>query len=349
MYRFLFLIPILVVVLFPDSAAAQLVTCSGEGGITESGSIVGNPCGTCEFVSTVKNTLGFITLLASIIATITLVYVGLLLVTSGGSTEVKAKAKTALWNIVLGLFFIIAAFAIVDAVMRALVTDQSLLNWQKVDCLYAIQPTAEKVNLPKIMEFSSSIQCDRVAADQFDCSKKQKECTDSGGKASVDRSNPMYHEVICTRKVERGSVTSGGVGTAQCAEDNKNCSISELIALGLTEAQANVMSCVAVTENAGSAVGCSGTGPCGTFQISRTNWRTYSARVPGCTAADFGGSITNAQNNGVCNAKVMSLMVKASGYQPWTGCCDKTGKPWNTNARKCVQKYSVGDSTPRGW
>lgn len=341
MYRVLLLAPLLLVAFFPDSAAAQLVTCDGV-------SAAGQRCGTCEFAQMVKNVFGFLITLASIIATITLVYVGIRLNTSGGNEQVKGEVKQALWNIVIGLFLIIAAFAIVDAIMRALVTDGSLLNWDQVECIYAKNPTDTRVDIEV-----PNISFDRTAV--VDCGANG--CADEvatcqsvdGAKASVDSSS---NQVSCTTSVA-GSVTEGGRGVAQCDEDNPNCSIEMLRALGLTEAQANVMSCIAVTENAGGAVGCSGTGPCGTFQITKTNWRDYTngkhGSIPGCTEEDFGGSIVAAQNNGSCNAKVMARMVQDSGYQPWTGCCDARGKPWNTNARSCVKNYSLNDSTPRGW
>lgn len=132
--------------------------------------------------------------------------------------------------------------------------------------------------------------------------------------------------------------TSGLRGVAQCASSNTNCSVEELMALGLTRAQANVMSCVAITENAGNAVGCSGTGPCGTFQISRTNWGLYAPSD--CSAANFSGNITAAQNHAECNKRTMVNMVQKLGYQPWTG--NHPGQaPWNPKAITCANNYAA--------
>jgi hypothetical protein len=95
------------------------------------------------------------------------------------------------------------------------------------------------------------------------------------------------------------------------------------------------MACIAMTENAGQAVGCSGTGPCGTFQISQTNWKAYAPAQ--CQASNFGGNITAAQNNGACNAQTAVNMVQQVGYQPWTG--SNNGVQWNPNASTCVSNY----------
>ena len=132
----LLLLPVFIFLLLPGSASAQLVACSGLD------------CGTCEFVATAKRVFQFLITLMSIVATIILVIVGLRLVTSGGSDEAKTKAKTALWNIMIGLFLVIAAFAIIDTIMKVMVRADSsvLLNWNKVQCLYAIIPIPSKVS-----------------------------------------------------------------------------------------------------------------------------------------------------------------------------------------------------------
>jgi hypothetical protein len=129
---------------------------------------------------------------------------------------------------------------------------------------------------------------------------------------------------------------TGARGVAQCTDGNTNCSISTLQSLGLSNSQANTMSCIAMTENSGQAVGCSGTGPCGTFQISQTNWKQYAPSS--CSASNFGGNITAAQNNAACNSQTMAAMVQAQGYQPWTG--SNNGVAWNTAASQCVANYA---------
>ncbi|MDO8548110.1 MAG: pilin [bacterium] len=143
--------------------------------------------------------------------------------------------------------------------------------------------------------------------------------------------NPNNPNDIVEAYAERGL----GRGSAQCSDANTNCSISTLQAQGLTSAQANAMSCIAITENGGNAVNCSGTGPCGTFQISQTNWKQYAPT--GCSATNFGGNIIAAQNNAQCNLQTAAIMVNQQGYQPWTG--NNNGVYWNPSARTCVSNY----------
>lgn len=145
-------------------------------------------------------------------------------------------------------------------------------------------------------------------------------------------------------------VGKGTRGTAMCTEYNPYCSLSSLQGEGLSEAEARTMSCIAITESGGAPALCSGTGPCGVYQITKTNWKAYAPA--GCTAADFGGNIEAAQNNGECNRRVAAAMVQEEGYEPWTGLCNTPGgcnvgtrheiaygQPWNAAARKCVSNY----------
>lgn len=144
-----------------------------------------------------------------------------------------------------------------------------------------------------------------------------------------------YNDTTGDVSLPIGGASGGARGVAQCTSDNDICSVSALTSDGLTTAQANAMSCIAITENSGQAAGCSGTGPCGAFQISQTNWQQYAPSQ--CSASNFGGSITAAQNNGTCNQLTMVAMVQAQGYQPWTG--NNNGVYWNPAARTCVANY----------
>lgn len=134
-----------------------------------------------------------------------------------------------------------------------------------------------------------------------------------------------------------GGGTGGGRGTTMCSESNTNCSVSSLQSTDpdLSDAEARTLSCIAMTESSGITGRCSGTGPCGIFQITRTNWNLYAP--DGCRASDFGGDIVAAQNNVRCNTLTALELYEENGYQPWTG--NNNGVYWNTAARRCVQNY----------
>lgn len=124
-----------------------------------------------------------------------------------------------------------------------------------------------------------------------------------------------------------------GASNERCAAGNTACSPEALMAAGLTAAQANIMSCIAVTESSGNPAkppynlshpGSNSTA-CGTFQIVQTTWKGAASGQ----CSDF----SNCQN-AACNIQVMTTLVSQSNYTSWTcqGC--------NPKAQACVNQYS---------
>jgi hypothetical protein len=132
-------------------------------------------------------------------------------------------------------------------------------------------------------------------------------------------------------------VTGGGRGTgAQCAEQNVACSVEALRATGMSAEQANIMSCIAMTESSGNPnfgpyntrnPGSNSTA-CGTFQITQTTWRGIRNPPSGCE--DF-SQCTNYN----CNMQMAHRLSDRSrtGYGDWT--CPNC----NTRAQGCIDRY----------
>jgi len=119
---------------------------------------------------------------------------------------------------------------------------------------------------------------------------------------------------------------------AQCSSSNTVCSPSALQQAGFTAQQANIMSCIAVTESSGIAntppyntthPGSPSTA-CGLFQITRTTWGTSASGA----CSDF-SNCTSAS----CNTQAALTLVRSHGYTDWTcaGC--------NNKAAACVQQF----------
>ena len=140
-----------------------------------------------------------------------------------------------------------------------------------------------------------------------------------------------------------------GTSGALCADGNPACSTAALQEYGLNQAQANAMSCIAITESGGNPnTPNSSSGACGTFQItnqtSRSNWQNPAFHGDSCNTS-------SSCNDAACNLQTAVIMFNQQGYQPWTGICNSPGgcggtaygQPWNANARSCVQKYDPGN------
>jgi len=130
--------------------------------------------------------------------------------------------------------------------------------------------------------------------------------------------------------VKTGAVS--GVAGVQCPPGNTACSPEALQSFGYTAAQANVMSCIAMSESAGNPnARNSGSSACGTFQVIRGSWK-------GSGDCGSHSACTNAQ----CNAQAALGLIqgrsnsRGSIYGDWTcpGC--------NLKAQACVDKYDPG-------
>ncbi len=138
-------------------------------------------------------------------------------------------------------------------------------------------------------------------------------------------------------------VTGGGV---QCAAANTACSVSTLMGYGFTPEQANIMSCIAMTESTGNPNAYNptggGLGACGTFQFRQSTWNDIRNRPAGCE--DYATSCRDAS----CNAQMALLLVQRSrtGYSDWT--CPNC----NTRAQGCIDRYrgntAGGAASPNG-
>ena len=107
----------------------------GKGGLVKCGTErdkdnnITNPCGFNDVLTLINTIVKFILFnLALPIAAIMFAYAGFELVTSGGSTEKKSKAKEIFTNVAIGLIVIAVAFLIIQTILSIVGYDQSW-NW----------------------------------------------------------------------------------------------------------------------------------------------------------------------------------------------------------------------------
>jgi hypothetical protein len=151
-------------------------------------------------------------------------------------------------------------------------------------------------------------------------------CVENPKPISAGKWNPTGER---ERRDGKPPVTGGG---EQCDPRNTACSVDSLQAVGFTEKQANVMSCIAMTESSGNpnAVNQNG-GACGTFQALPYHWRQSYSPCPHSQCTDAS-----------CNARMAYILSQQrlsrgqSAYADWTcpGC--------NNKAAGCVAKYDPG-------
>ncbi len=286
---------------FVVGTALFLPSLAHATGIPFFGPIVQGASQTCAgnfsgLLQVVSNALAFLLTMAIVfIAPLMIAYAGFLMVFEPASPGGHNKARTLLINVVEGIVIALASWLIVNMVLVGL-TAKSITDW-----------TTGVFN---------------------------------GGPATclpIDVSETYTGQTVLPGS---GTVSSSGAGAistgsnAQCDASNMSCSPSALESVGLGQSQANVMSCIAVTESSGNPAtppynqthhGSDSTA-CGTFQITQTTWKAMN---PSGSCNDWASSCTNAS----CNAQVATMLVSQSGYSSWTcpGC--------NSKAASCVSAY----------
>jgi len=245
-------------------------------------------------IMVINNIISFLITLAIVfVAPVMIAYSGFLFVVNPVNAGGKEKAKGILLNTVLGIIIALSGWMVVDAVMAV---------------LYKPSNPGETWS-------------DLIGSRGID------PCISLSGSL-----NQTVTGVGVTGVSAGGGVVYSGT-TAQCSSSNLACSPTALQSAGFTPTQANVMSCIAVTESSGIP----GTPPyntthpgsnstaCGTFQITQTTWNKYATGA--CS------SFSNCQN-AACNIQVAQTLVANNGYSDWT-CAN-----CNSKATACIQKYS---------
>ncbi len=274
--RFFFVSMMLGIIVFLPSAFVQadIVPCQGPD------------CQACNLVELGQNLLTwFIGIMASFIALMFAIG-GLKMVMSGGNTESVSKARSIMSSSIIGFFILLAAWLIVDTVMKLFVDEAQVGVWNSIEC--AVQPTM------------------------------------TGTPGGTPTTGPI---------VTGGTPPVAGGSGVQCSPSNSACSVNALKALGYTDTQANVMSCIAMTESSGNpntppydqTHPGSNSSACGLFQIVRTTWKANATGA----CSNFETSCKSA----VCNAQVARTLVSRNGYSDWT--CPSC----NAKAQGCINKY----------
>jgi hypothetical protein len=268
---------------------------SGSGFVPCSGA----DCSPCDLVVMFNTILKWVMLMVFLIFAIIAVKAGINMVVKGTPSELSA-AKKSFVNAFIGLFIILAAWLMVDTLLRGVIGKDKVLTdgviegygpWSKVSCATQVKPIIDEGFYK--------------------------------GDAVYVPGNPM--------STYTGPAYTGGP-LPLCT--NQYCSVSALKAAGFNDSQARVMSCIAMTESSGnpSTPPYNQTHPnhrpistaCGLFQITQSTWNAVASG-----SCDSFSMCMNAR----CNTENAVKLVRRSGYTPWT--CTNC----NNKASACVRQY----------
>jgi Type IV secretion system pilin len=122
MKKLLYLCIVTVALLLSDSTSVALAQ-PAQGTVTsivDCGRIGQDPCEFDDLITVVQNAIEFVIIyVITPLITLVILYYGVMLVVAGDKPAQIKKAKKALWSVVVGLFFMLTAWLLVAAVIKA--------------------------------------------------------------------------------------------------------------------------------------------------------------------------------------------------------------------------------------
>lgn len=221
------------------------------------------------------------------------------LMITGGGEEGSSLLKETVASIVGGIVILLLAWLIIDTVMKLAIGGELQIGPWN---------KIECVENPEIQAIANS----------------------ADGTAAAQQSGEIPPAQPYT------GVTGGG---EQCATGNTACSVQSLKDLGYTDQQANVMSCIAMTESTGDPNQVNPNGQaCGTFQVLPWHW-VNNQQIRNLQGPNGENCSLATCRNAVCNAMAAKVLMDSrlsrgqSAYADWT--CPRC----NAKAQGCVTKF----------
>ncbi len=118
-------------------SAAGLVPC-GLGPTTDPGF---KACTVCDFFVLIQNIIKFLLYVFASLATLMAIYIAFLFMFSGGSPAKIADAKSKLWLVIIGIFWVLGSWLVLNTILNFIIDPNVLpLPWNQINCQVS-QPT----------------------------------------------------------------------------------------------------------------------------------------------------------------------------------------------------------------
>ena len=95
----------------------------------------GPDCNACHVVELANRVMNFLITIMSIIGVLVMVIAGFKMVTSGGNTASWESGKKMFGSVVIGIILVLAAWLIVDTILKILTEEGGLEPWSKIECV----------------------------------------------------------------------------------------------------------------------------------------------------------------------------------------------------------------------
>jgi hypothetical protein len=105
------------------ASAAGLVPCNGPD------------CEACDLVKLGQNVINFLIEISAAVGALMFAIGGFMMVTSGGDSGKVKTATGIMTNVVIGFIILLAAWLIVDTVMKTFVGERLGRPWNEIQCV----------------------------------------------------------------------------------------------------------------------------------------------------------------------------------------------------------------------
>jgi len=202
-----------------------------------------NMCTVCDFFKLIQNIINFFLYVSAPLTTLAAIYIGFLFMFSGGSPQKVTEAKGKLWMVIIGLFWILGSWLVINTVLNMVASKSAFpwKPWSEINCEVSDSQSSQTTqpappHLPTIIPDTLSEQQVRNKLSQGEISINKPPCPTgvcyqnvSGGCTSVEGlKSTTVDAVIQLRKdcnsnllITAGSECGHTAGTVSHGSGNK--------------------------------------------------------------------------------------------------------------------------------
>lgn len=276
----------------------------------------GTMCSACHFIELGNRIIDWLIGVLALLFAVIMIVSGFRLVTSGGNQSAKEGAKSSLTNALIGFLIVLAAWLVVDTVMRALLGGSGQINgatpWSQIECW--------KQREAGIVEYKADDQNFYTTGVGVAGGAGGGQCTElSSGPCSTQNLQKYFGG----RAAEASRICNKESGGAPIESQTDKCADGKSFSGGYF--QINIISeadkipgCVKSELVVNPNLSDGGIGGCAVARVTSSNGIRYCPRRQ-CefkSNAMYNKCMSAAREYGV-NLAVAKRLFDARGFQPW--------------------------------
>lgn len=208
----------------PEPASAQGII---NNVCLEDGKFSGGACTSCDIIKVANSLIDWLIGIITVLFAVLMVYAGFELVVSQGNPSAMESAKKKLSNAIIGFIIVLAAWIVVDFIVRSLMGTEEetsgIAPWAQIECFG--QNSVDQVPDYDYESITQSNQEVTTCSTEEECQELIDNCE---GEASVDRSDPTQpSQVTCVTESAPNYFGNSTVVAYASQMDAQQCQYSQ--------------------------------------------------------------------------------------------------------------------------